>query len=360
MDDESEKSMDPSKQTQIERTLLTVGKWLAVALAVCVVMVLLTACPAKQEKAGPDKRLQVVTSLFPLYDFAWNIGRERADVSLLLPPGVEAHSFEPRPGDILRLNRADVLVYTNAAMEPWVQDVLKGLQGRNLTVIESGRDIPVLPAREAHDHGKKPPLEGRDPGITASHDRQDGRRHDHDHGGGDPHIWLDFSNAAKMVDHILAGFIEKDPANRDFYQKNADAYKRKLDDLDRQFSEGLAGCRKRVIVQGGHFAFGYLARRYGLRYVAVSGFSPNAEPTPAGMVRISRTLKANGLNHLFYEELLSPRVAEAIARETGASLLMLHAAHNVSKEEFERGVGFMDLMQRNLENLKKGLQCPQP
>ena len=325
------------------KVLGIVGKGLAVALAVCVVMVFLTSCRAKQEKAVPGKQLIVVTSLFPLYDFARNIGQDKADVSLLLPPGLEAHSFEPRPGDMVRLNQASVFIYTNSAMEPWAQDVLKGVQNRNLKVVESGRGVAMMAGHEEHAPGKKA-----------------GHRHGHDQDGGDPHIWLDFSNAVKMVDHILAGFIEKDPLNRDFYQGNADAYKAKLNDLDRQFREGLSGCRKKTIVHGGHFALGYLAQRYRLEYAAVSGFSPDAEPTPAGMVRISKTLKANGLNHLFYEELLSPRIAESIARETGVSLLMLHGAHNVSKEEFGRGVSFMDLMQINLQNLKRGLQCPQP
>jgi zinc transport system substrate-binding protein len=310
-----------------------VGKGLAVALAACVMMMFLISCQAKQEKADHSKKLIVIASLFPLYDFARNIGQDRADVSFLLPPGLEAHSFEPKPGDMVRLNQANVFLYTNSAMEPWVQDVLKGVQNRDLKVIESGQGIAMI----------------------SDHDRRG-----HDHGGADPHIWLDFSNAVKMVDHILAGFIEKDPLNRDFYQGNADAYKTKLNDLDRQFREGLSGCRKKIIVHGGHSAFGYLAQRYGLKYVAVSGFSPDAEPTPAGMVRISKTMKANGLNHLFYEELLLPRIAESIARETGSSLLMLHGAHNVSKDEFERGVSFMDLMQINLQNLKRGLQCPQP
>jgi zinc transport system substrate-binding protein len=329
-------------------TLKLVGRALAVMMAVCMVMVLLTSCRASEEKVMQNKKLQVATSLFPLYDFARNIGQDRADVFLLLPPGVEAHSFEPRPDDMVRLNRADVFIYTNSAMEPWAADVLRGVRNRNLKVIESGRGIAMLAGHEEHSHGKQ---EGRRHGA-------DERRPDQ--GGGDPHIWLDFSNAAAMVDNILAGFIEKDPLNRAFYERNADAYKAKLYDLDRRFKDGLSRCRKNVIVHGGHFAFGYLAQRYGLRYVAVSGFSPNAEPTASGMVRISKVLKANDLRYLFYEELLSPRVAESLARETGASLLMLNAAHNVGKEEFERGVGFLDLMQRNLENLKRGLACPQP
>ena len=342
------------------RTLRIVGKGLAVTLAVCSVMVLLTSCQAQQEKAATGKRLVVVTSLFPLYEFARNIGQDRAEVSLLLPPGVEAHSFEPRAGDMVRLNQADVFVYTNSTMEPWAHDLIKGVQSRTLKVVESGRGVAMTADHEAHSQAKKTTHEAHTHGNKASPGHKNGHQHGHDRNDADPHIWLDFSNAANMVDQILAGFIERDPLNRDFYQRNAVAYKARLNELDRQFKEGLSGCRKNVIVHGGHAAFDYLAQRYGLRYVAVSGFSPDAEPTPAAMAKITKTLKDNSLNHLFYEELLSPRVAGAIARETGASLLMLHAAHNVSKKEFERGVGFMDLMQRNLRHLQVGLQCPKP
>jgi len=318
------------------------------ALVLGLMTALLGACQAEDERTGGNKKLQVVTSLFPLYDFARNIGKEKADVSLLLPPGLEAHGFEPKPGDMLRLNRADLFIYTSPAMEPWAEGAISGVRNSNLKVVESGLGMTTLADQDKHEdragQGHRP------------HDQ--GGRSAHDQIGGDPHIWLDFSNAAKMVDHILGGFIEKDPANRGFYQKNADNYKAKLEALDRRYREVLLGCRKKVIVHGGHFAFGYLAERYGLRYAAVSGFSPDAEPTPDNLIRISRTLKENGLKHLFYEELLSPRIAESIARETGASLLMLHGAHNIGKEDFDRGISFLDLMQKNLDNLKRGLQCP--
>jgi zinc transport system substrate-binding protein len=323
-----------------------------IVLFLAMTLALLMSCQAKDEKVSRNQKLNVVTALFPLYDFARNIGQDKADVFLLLPPGLEPHSFEPKPADMIRLNQADLFIYTNPAMEPWAKNVLKGIQSRNLRVIEAGQGIALMADR----HGQGPAG-----GTGAGH--ENGHRSDHDPAGHDPvgrdpHIWLDFSNAVRMVDHILAGFIEKDPSNRDYYQRNAEAYKRKLTDLDRQFGEGLSGCRKRVLVHGGHFAFGYLAGRYGLKYIALSGFSPDAEPTPANLVRISKIMKANDLHYLFYEELLSPRTAEMIAKETGASLLLLHGAHNISKEDFDRGVGFITLMQKNLENLKRGLQCP--
>jgi len=329
------------------KTQRMIAAGLCAGLFITITLALMMSCQVKDEKESVNKKLKVVTALFPLYDFARNIGQDKAEVFLLLPPGLEPHSFEPKPADMIRLNQADLFIYTNPAMEPWAENVLKGIQTRSLHVLEAGRGIAMTADQDGQGRGNK-----------AGHGHEDGHRHDHDPGGRDPHIWLDFSNAGKMVDHILAGFIEKDPLNRDYYQRNADAYKQRLTDLDRQFRKGLSGCRKRVLVHGGHFAFGYLAERYGLKYVALSGFSPDAEPTPANLVRISKILKANDLHYLFYEELLLPRTAEMVAKETGTSLLLLHGAHNISKEDFDRGVGFITLMQTNLEHLKRGLQCP--
>jgi zinc transport system substrate-binding protein len=112
-----------------------------------------------------------------------------------------------------------------------------------------------------------------------------------------------------------------------------------------------------MFIHAGHFAFGYMARRYGLQYIAAYGFSPDAEPSPKKLIELVKTLKKHGLAHLYYEELITPRVAETIAKETGASLLMLHGAHNLTKDEFEKGVTFISLMEDNLKNLKAGLQC---
>jgi zinc transport system substrate-binding protein len=162
----------------------------------------------------------------------------------------------------------------------------------------------------------------------------------------------------KMVDNIRDGFISKDPENKNFYLKNAEEYKAKLGNLDQQFMKTLSGCEKKVLVHGGHFAFGYLARRYHLQYAAAYGFSPNAEPRPEDLVNLSKTLRKNGLKYIFYEELISPRGAETVAKETGVSLLLLYTGHNVSKEVLDGGVTFIALMQKNLEHLKAGLQCP--
>ena len=313
---------------------LTLKKTVFLVFLLAVVCLTLS-CQKDEEKIKKDNRLKVITTLFPSYDFARNIGRDKVDASLLLPPGVEAHSFEPKPGDMMKLNRADIFIYTNKYMEPWVQKILQGTQNPNLIVVDASQGIVMTENTATEEH-----------------------EHERGHGGKDPHIWLDFSNAMKMVDNIRDGFISRDPDNKNIYLKNAEDYKVKLGNLDQQFMKTLSGCEKRVLVHGGHFAFGYLARRYHLQYAAAYGFSPNAEPRPEDLVNLSKTLRKNGLKYIFYEELISTRVAETVAKETGVSLLLLYTGHNVSKEALDGGVTFIALMQKDLEHLKAGLQCP--
>ena len=284
------------------------------------------------------QKIRVVVSLYPLYDFVRNVGKEKVEAELLLPPGIEPHSFDPKPADIFRLHDADIFIYTNKYMEPWVEGMIKGMDSNNTLVLDSSKEI-IFRKDEDEDH------------ETGHHGEE------HGHAGMDPHIWLDFGNAIRMVDNIRDGLMLKDPANRDYYQKNSDEYKAALHQLDMNFRQGLGNCRKRVFINGGHFAFGYLAGRYGLTYISAYGFSPDAEPTPGQLIKISRLLREQELKYIFYEELLTPRVAETIARETGAKLLFLHGAHNISREDFSKGTSFIQLMERNLENLETGLQC---
>ncbi|MGB9715210.1 MAG: metal ABC transporter solute-binding protein, Zn/Mn family [Thermodesulfovibrionales bacterium] len=292
------------------------------------------SCEKKPSSYDEEKKLKVITTLFPLYDFAKNIGKEKADVSLILPPGVESHSFEPKPKDILKIKHADIFIYTGKFMEPWVDDVLKGIEDRIPLVIDSSRDII----------------------LTENSHKQNG--HESENLKVDPHIWLDFSKAEKMVENILKGFIEKDPENSEFYQKNAKNYITKLKELDSKFKESLSSCKKNTIIYGGHFAFGYLTKRYKLNYLsAYKGFSPDAEPTPKNLIELINKLKEYNTKYIFYEELVSPKVSEVIAKETGARLLMLHGAHNITKEDFKHNIDFISLMEQNLKNLITGLEC---
>ncbi|MRR07706.1 MAG: zinc-binding protein [Deltaproteobacteria bacterium] len=288
-------------------------------------------------KTGPEKnkKITVVTTLFPLFDFARSIAQGKADVMLMLPPGVEAHSYEPKPADIIKVDKADVFVYTGKYMEPWAHDILNSTTNKKLVVVDASRGIALVPIKPGPDPAK------------------DG----HIHGSYDPHIWLDFDNAIKMVETITGGLGAADPANGGFYRKNAEIYKEKLAALDKEYRDSLTVCKKKTLIHGGHFAFGYLARRYGLEYVSAYEASPNAEPTARKIVALQKKLRENNIHYIFYEELLNPRVAEIIAKETGVKLLKLNGAHNITKDEFAGGVTFFSLMEENLKNLREGLEC---
>ena len=300
--------------------------------ALTMALLLCLSCSEQREEVGTG-RLRIVTTLFPLYDFTRAIAGEKAEVFLLLPPGMESHSFEPKPDDIIRINKSDLFIFTNRAMEPWAGDIISGLDSKKILVVDASR------------------------GVAFRH-VQPGRGHGRDHGNGtDPHIWLDFGNAATMVDNILAGLVARDPKNRTHYTANATAYKALLNDLDQSYRQGLSTCERKLILHGGHFAFGYLADRYGLKYESAYAFSADAEPTPARIAALIGQMRSNGLRHIFTEELMEPRVARIIAQETGAGILKLHGAHNIGRDDLKAGASFLTLMEQNLRNLRIGLQC---
>lgn len=303
-----------------------------IGMAIVLILASITSC-RDSEKTGTrePQRTKVVVTLFPLYDFARSIGGERTDLTLLLPPGVEAHSFEPKPGDLVKINEADVFIYTGRIMEPWAEDMIKGVTNRKLLIVDASRGTRMA--------------------------KGDHKTDDHNAGLSDPHIWLDFENAGIMVRSIAAALEQVDPSGRDYYRQRADACHAMLVRLDDEFRSALKSCRNKEIVYGGHYAFGYMAARYGLKYQAAQGISPDAEPTARDLARLVEQVRRERISYIFYEELTSPKVAQTISQETGAGMLMLSAAHNVTRDQFERGVTFEEIMKANLENLKVGLGC---
>jgi zinc transport system substrate-binding protein len=305
--------------------------FIAVLFTIGALFFILNKLLINNKPAGSGK-LKVITTLYPLYDFARNIGQDKVETVLLLPPGVEPHAFEPKPKDIIDINQADVFIYTGKFMEVWAEDVLAGVINKNLKVVEAGKDIKLIPS-VFHD--------GDEPA-----------------GSNDPHVWLDFENAQTMVNNIARGLAEKDPANKGFYLNNAASYSRSLQNLDNKYKTTLATCKTRKIIYGGHYAFGYLAKRYNLEYLtAVAGFEPSSEPTAKDIAKLVEQVKNNNIKYIFYEELASPKLAETIAGETGAKMLLLNAAHNVAKRDLEKEVSFLTIMENNLTNLKPGLDC---
>jgi len=288
-----------------------------------------------------SQKITVVTTLFPLYDFAKNIGQDKVEVSLLLPPGVEAHTFEPKPSDITKINNADIFVYTGEFMEPWAHDIIEGAD-KKVKVVDASANIEMM--KEEHEHEEE----------ADHHEAEEGHHH---HGGVDPHIWLDFDNAKIMAENITKTLSEIDPQNAEYYKNNLKSYQGKLSDLDNSYKNSLTTCQSKTIVYGGHYAFGYMGKRYGLAYESAYGISPDSEPSAQDLAGLIEQIRTKKIAYVFFEELVSPKVAETLAKETGAGLLLLNPAHNLTKDEFEKNESFLSIMEKNLSNLKIGLNC---
>ncbi len=161
-----------------------------------------------------------------------------------------------------------------------------------------------------------------------------------------------------MIDNIVAGLSAKDPTNSDLYKSRARQYQSELEKLDHRYAQALSHCHHRTIIYGGHFAFGYFAKRFDLEHVSpYKGFAPNADPTPRDIAELTDRIKSDGIKYIFYEEGIEPKVARVISEATGAQMLLLHGAHNVSKDELAAGVTYLSLMNDNLDRLRQGLEC---
>lgn len=298
-------------------------------------LVLITGCSTESNKVPPDNgKLKIITTLFPQYDFIREIGKDKVDVKLLLPAGVEAHAYEPTPRDIANIKNADMFIYTGEYMEPWAVKIADNIKSEKLVMVDASQGINLM--GDSHDE----------------HDHDD----NHDHGDKDPHIWLDPIYAQKMVDNIVAGLIEVDRENERFYVKNGEDYKTKLEELDQKFVEAFQKTKSNNIIYGGHFAFGYFTKRYNLKHISpYSGFTPDTEPTPKRIIELIKTIESAGVKAIYYEELIDPKVAKILSKETDARMLLLHGAHNLSKDELESNLSYIDIMEGNLERLKEGL-----
>jgi zinc transport system substrate-binding protein len=303
-------------------------------LCLLLMLPIILSCQQSREAQQQNNKLQVVATIFPLYDFARNIGSDKVQVSLLLPPATDAHNMELKPNDIIKISKADLFLYVNMEMEHWAYKIIKATSSNtNMLPVETGNGITML--------------------LLSGTDEADQRSSKFD-----PHIWLDFDNAQKMVDNIAAAFIKKDARNGDFYRKNALEYKLRLAALDKKYREGLIGCRTRLILHAGHWAFAYLANKYNFQYIAASTVSADSEPSPQKILNLIDEVKKQHIPYVYYEDIIAPRLAQTISAETGAGLLKLYNGHGISKEDLKEGTTFLMMMEKNLTNLKLGMQCP--
>ena len=299
-----------------------------------------------RDQSLPQK-IKIVTTVFPLMEFAKAVCGKRSEVYLLLPPGAEVHTWKPRPSDIIKLSTADVFIYIGANLEPWAHDLLESVRGERLRILEMSQGLPNLKGRKPAEH------EGE------AHEASPMERHgEHqDHEDLDPHIWLDFEIDQVIVDRIAACISEVMPDQAAEFKLNAERCKQKLQKLHEEYKAGLKNCQNRTLILGGHAAFGYLARQYDLHQVSLYGLSPDSKPTPRTLVEVVEMAKSHSVECIFFETAVSNDLARVLAKEIGARTLVLNPGATLSREELDSGMSFFDIMEKNLENLRYGLGC---
>ena len=332
------------------------------------------------ETENDGDRLSIVATLFPQYDFARQIAGEYADVTLLLPPGMESHSYDLRPSDMIMIRESDMFIYTGQYMETWAQTIIDSLDDSVMVVdvsegITLDKETDYFVDEHVHDETEEHDYDGDDAGDEHDNvdgdDAGDGHEHgaeyeeavhegEHEHTGHqheyDPHIWTDPVYAVQMVKNIAEALCTGDPEHADEYAARAEEYIERLGELDAAFRKLGGQAEHNTIFFGGRFAMSYFVKEYGFDCVAAyHDCSAESEPSISSVMRLIDEIRESGAEAVYYEELADPKVARTIAEETGAKLLLLHSAHNVSKEDFDKGVTYLDIMWQNVENLKEGL-----
>jgi len=318
------------------------------ALILTLILVLTISIPAVSEDVKP---LDIVAVNFPAFDFSRVIAGVRANVIMLLPPGSEAHSFEPSPKDIIAVQEADLLVYNGGIADFWISETVASL-GAEAPVVLRMMDSVSLVTEEL--------VEGMED-TADEHEQETEHKEDAPNEANadeelDEHVWTSPRNAKLIVSDIALKLSELDPAGREYYQARLAAYAIELDALDDAFRKLVNGAKRKTIVLGDRFPMRYFTMEYGLAYYAAfPGCSAQTEPSARTLAFLMDKISEEKIPVVFYIEFSSGKSASVIAEETGAKPLLLHSAHNVTLQEMQNGVSYLSLMRGNLETLREAL-----
>lgn len=324
-----------------------------------------TASPEVADTAEKDG-LSVVATNFVGYDMARNIGGERAEVTMLLSPGEETHSFDPTPADMIQIQNSDIFLYVGGESDDWVRNLLSSMEGspmiafafmEHTAVYEEEHKEGMMESRD-HDHDHEAD-HAPDEGAIVEEKEDD---HDHeisedlDDGEYDEHVWTSVANAMRLAEGIEAAFCDVDPEGASFYHQNAENYISRLKELDAAYREVVAEADRKWILFGDRFPFLYMMKEYGLDYYAAfPGCSSETEPNAATIAFLIDKGREEGVPVILKEALSNGNIASAIAEEVDAEVLTMYSCDNIPVTEFEAGESYLSLMTKNLEVLKEAL-----
>ncbi len=284
-----------------------------------------------------SKKIQVIASFFPMYEFAKNIGGDKADVSIFIPIGQEPHGWEPPTQQIQDVQNSQLFIYNGAGMEAFIPGFLSGGNFPNTTFVRASQGIEMQDADVQH-------MNQDEAGPVIAQ------------GGKDPHVWNDPILAEQEVRNIGDAMKKVDPANAQYYENNTNVYIVKLDKLDKNIRSGLSNCKTHTFVSF-HNAFNYFAQRYNLTDVWISGIAPEAEVAPQDIERVENIAKTDNTKIIFAEDLVDPKLAETLASDIGAQVRILSPLEGINESEQKEGITFIDKWYQNLDGLKAAMGC---
>jgi len=328
-----------------------VGSQKKAALALCVALMWTMPLPAGGKREAADENgiamngaVNVVTTIFPPFDFVRAVAGDKVNLKMLLPPGAESHSFEPTPQDIIAIHNSRIFIYVGGESDEWVNRILESVDTSRIKIV-SLMDCVEVVEEEVVEGMQEEPSALADESLS-----------EEDEVEYDEHVWTSPRNAALIVEKITNALCEVDSDNADFYRRNAAAYLKELDALDTAFADVVRNGKRKTLVFGDRFPFRYFADAYGLSYFAAfPGCSTETEASAATVAFLINKIRAERIPVIFHIELSNEKMADTIAEETGAKKLLLHSVHNVSKKDLDSGKTYLDFMGANVEALRRAL-----
>lgn len=307
-----------------------------------IIMTIIVMCFKTESVVKNEEKLQIVATLFPQYDFAKQIVKDKADVKLLLNSGVETHNYEPTGKDMITiLSGSDMFLYTGTNLEPWTEKIVQNLESTNCKIVNVSDGIELITIEEFEERHINSEI------LIEEHEEE--HKHQEIFDG---HIWQNPKNAVKMLDNVLKALCEIDPDNAEYYTKNAEEYRNQILELDGELRNIVNQSERKEIAVGGEFAYAYLVEEYGINFVSVyTNCGEGEDPSIAKVKSVIDYINKYNIPVVYYEELSEGTVAKMIAEETEAEPLVLYSIHNGDTEKDT----YVSLMSKNLENLKKGL-----
>ncbi|MGQ4667654.1 metal ABC transporter substrate-binding protein [Metabacillus halosaccharovorans] len=317
-----------------------------------------TSSSQSSEPATDSDTLKIYTTLYPLEDFTKKIGGDLVEVENVIPPGADAHTFEPSTKDMVNIAEADGFIYSGVGLETFAETVQESLKDEDVSFINAGEGLELLEGHDEAEHEEDEAVHEEEHAhdeTEHSHDEAAAEEeHVHDHGDTDPHVWIDPILSIQLAENIKNALTELNPDGKETFENNFEALKTQLNELDQSFSEVINNASKKEILVS-HAAYGYWESRYGIEQISVLGLSPTQEPSQKELQTIIETAKEHDIKYIIFETNVSSNVTDIVQSEIGAEALTLNNLETLTDEDIANKEDYFSIMKKNIETLEKAL-----